>query len=361
MTLLALSRSGTSPNMLWAIHGISSRKTPAQRGIGARGMLIGGLVLGLIGCAELQRDVRTIYGDKENFVGLAQDPTVKGTDPATHHAHPIQLPSDALPALLRAIYIEERGGSLRSAILGKPLRAKAFRDQEVALLAPPLRDGLAKASPAEQVVFALSQTRPGQVQEVTSGSMFVDGRNLHVVLTNYRYPIDLSEGRPAYDAHSHPELPITPQEHSLFFEREEFAARPTVGTFTRWFGTERAELIIDYARFLMAEAKQPSPRSAQPAEPVPAERTSPASPVIAPGEAVAAPPTLPASSASPPMEVLSHQLKLLQQLFEQKLQEVEALKAQLAGAKRKLAAREAEIKQLKAKRKPSTVPKKPTP
>lgn len=318
------------------------------------GKMIGGLVLGLIliGCAELQRDVRTIYEDKENFVGLAQDPTVKSTDPATHHAHPIQLPSDALTALLRGIYIEERRGLLRSAILGKPLREKAFRVQEVVLLAPPLRDGLAKAFPTEQVVFALSQTSPGRVQEVTSGSIFVDGRNLHVVLANYRYPIDLSEGRPAY-AQSHPELPITPQEHSLFFEREEFAARPTVGTFTRWFGTERAELIIDYARFLMAEAKQPSPNSGQPADPVPAERTSQASSAAAPEEPVAAPPTLPASSAASPMQVLSDQLKLLQQLLEQKLHEVEDLKAQLAGVKRKLAAREAEINQLKAKRKPA--------
>jgi hypothetical protein len=220
---------------------------------------------------------------------------------------------------------------------------------------------LAKALPIEYVVFSLSQTSPGLTQEVTSGSIFVHGRNLHVVVANYRYPIDLSEGRPAYDAYSHPELPITPQEHSLFFEREEFAARPTVGTFTRWFGTERAELIIDYPRFLMAEAKQPSPRSAQPAEPVPAERTSPASPVIAPGEAVAAPPTLPASSASASTEVLSHQLKLLQQPFEQKLQEVENLKAQLDNAKRKLAARDAEIKQLKATRKRPAKPKKPAP
>ena len=348
--------------MLCTIHRISRRRTPAQRGIGARRMLVGGLVLGLIliGCAELQRDVRTIYEDKENFVGLTRDLTVKSADPSTRHAHPVELPSEALTALLHGIYIEERRGLLRSAVLGKPLREKAFHDQEVALLAPPLRTALAKAFPTEQVVFVLSQTSRGREQEVTSGSIFVDGRNLHVVLANYHYPIDLSEGRPAYDR-SHPELPITPQEHSLFFEREEFAARPTVGAFTRWFGTERAELIIDYARFLMAEAKQSSPHSDQPTKPVSAERTSPASPVTAPREPVAAPPTLPASSASPPTEVLSHQLKLLQQLFEQKLQEVETLKAQLADAKRKLAAREAEIKQLKAKRKPYAGPKKPAP
>lgn len=84
-------------------------------------------------------------------------------------------------------------------------------------------------------------------------------------------------------------------------------------------------------------------------------------PTTVPKGSGAKPAAPPASEPIDQTQVLSKQLALLQQFLEQKAQEIKDLTAQLGAANEALAARDAEITQLKATRKRPAAPKKPAP
>lgn len=321
------------------------------------------------GCVG-ERTGAGVITDHQQVVRLVTDPTVNRSDPSTHHMHPLRLSLEATAAILRGVEVQERRGLLQSAAKGTSKRDKAFRESEILKLTPLVQEHLSRASPFEKVVYYLSQTTEGQYEEVTSGAMFVHGDRLHVILANHRYLTDLSQGGPGYGP-NWPELPIAQQEFDLFFEREDLATRSAVSTWARWFRAERQELMIDYGRFLMAAEQTPSATSGPSENQSSAGTTLPAAaavPVQAPAPAATVPKGSGAKPAAPPVsepidqtQVLSKQLALLQQFLEQQAQEIKDLTAQLGAANEALAARDAEITQLKATRKRPAAPKKPAP
>ena len=363
--------------------------------VGGRLILWLAVVMAAGGCAG-GRTGAGVITDHQQIVRLVTDPTVNRSDPSTHHMHPLRLSLEATAAILRGVEVQERRGLLQSAAKGSSKRDKAFRESEILKLTPLVQEHLSKASPFEKVVFYLSQTTEGQYEEVTSGAMFVHGDRLHVILANHRYLADLSQGGSGYGP-NWPELPIAQQEYDLFFAREDLGTKPAVGTWARWFRAERPELMIDYGRLLMTAEQTPSATSgpaenrssdgallsaAVPVSPVPPAESPAAAPVpaapaavpvqvpvpAAPAVSTPAPKGSSAKPAAPPApepidqtQVLSKQLALLQELLEQKAQEIKDLTKQLGAANQTLAAKEAEITQLKAARKRPAAPKKPAP
>jgi len=125
--------------------------------------------------------------------------------------HPVTLTPTEIGTVLHRMLYSERRGFLSRLISGDTARRRAFRVDEIALLAPALSQALAHATPDERVFFHLSRPgsgagekgttplqtgmpgvamgRPVKVggEESTTGWMFVRGPLLHLVLSEVQY------------------------------------------------------------------------------------------------------------------------------------------------------------------------------
>ena len=100
----------------------------------------------------------------------------------TQYEHPVEWSESDLHAILSQVRIQEQTGILDSA---KP-RKIVFFPEEIKALLPGLHHAFKIAQPSDHVVFALwvSSSR-SQALEVTSGSLFVQGQMLHIILANH--------------------------------------------------------------------------------------------------------------------------------------------------------------------------------
>lgn len=131
--------------------------------------------------------------------------------------------------------------------LSIPRRHPAFSESEIEFWAPLFRLALSKATPDELVTFYQSQPLSGMKREVTSGGLFLDGEELHVVLSNYRSHT-LSSGDTSsadtMDDRLTPLRSLAPQKGALSFEPSEFQrpADPTgIASLFHW---DQRELVI---------------------------------------------------------------------------------------------------------------------
>jgi hypothetical protein len=131
--------------------------------------------------------------------------------------------------------------------LSIPRRHPAFNESAIEFWAPLLRLALSKATPEEVVTFYQSQPLSGMRREVTSGGMFLDGEDLHIVLSNYRSHT-LSSGdtssADAMDDRLTPLRSLAPQKGALYFEPSEFQRPAEPISVASLFHWDRRELII---------------------------------------------------------------------------------------------------------------------
>jgi len=113
--------------------------------------------------------------------------------------HPINLEPALLAQLLTGIELHDEGAGehhvkgIQSLILGKDATYPLFLEDQVQFLAPLLAEGLRKATPNESVEFRVVTTHEGSNRfqssstETTAGSLYAYGRQLYVILSQYRY------------------------------------------------------------------------------------------------------------------------------------------------------------------------------
>ena len=204
------------------------------------------LLLVLTACQTQPIPIVTIYEDQSQFVRLEEDSTVGG-----NHSHPAHVTTDEIIAVLSGVIVEEPTRLTSSLpFLGKngePPQQPAFRAEEINFFAPLLAKGLGSAKPEEIVTFYQVTQRPGTIDHVTSGGVFIDGDELHVLLSNYRsstrYPPDV-ETMAYVDGRSTPLQPIVPQEARLDFRPASAVVPPRQGLLKNPFRPERREIVI---------------------------------------------------------------------------------------------------------------------
>jgi len=203
----------------------------------------------LTGCIPGQFPTLTIYETPQAFVRLEVDPTVKH---GAGHSHPADLPPERIAAVLRGIMIREPLTRLPLYDdLSIPRRHRAFDEDSVMFWAPLLSIALRKATPEEVVTFYQSRQLSGVKREVTSGGIYLDGEDLHFLLSNYRsdtHPTADTTVADTLDDRLTPLRSLAPQKGTLHFEPSEFQ-RPVepqgVGKLFHW---DRRELIIQMNR-----------------------------------------------------------------------------------------------------------------
>jgi hypothetical protein len=203
----------------------------------------------LAACTTVRFDTLTIYDTPQAFVRLEVDRTL---GPDQGHSHPAGLSTERMSAALRGIVIQEPLTRLPLYDdLSLPRRHAAFSEDEIAFWAPLLNLALSKATPEELVTFYQSRQLSGMRREVTSGGVFLDGEDLHILLSNYRSPT-LSSGdvgmADTLDDRLTPLRALAPQKGTLHFEPSVFHRRTEpvgVGGLFHW---DRRELIIQVHR-----------------------------------------------------------------------------------------------------------------
>lgn len=118
------------------------------------------------------------------------------SNPLIQASHPIKLEAALLAQLLTGLRVDDkRIGSHRyvAGFAGQPSTSLLFSEDQIQFLAPLLADGLRKATANQSIGYRVVTTHEGSnrfqstTTEMTSGSLYAHGRQLYVILSQYRY------------------------------------------------------------------------------------------------------------------------------------------------------------------------------
>lgn len=212
-------------------------------------LLLIGLVLAS-GCShQPTTPAKTVYQSGFNTVRLEQDPE------SSTHTHPASLTATEVGTLLRGVRVWERRNPLHRLFVGQADKTRAFRDEEIALLAPALSKALAQATPSERVYFHLSHATEHGEEETTTGWLFVHDPILYLALSEAHDRHGPGPDIGKYDR----QMPNVPEQSPAFdaaFEPEEYLIKVISGG--RLFAADqREELQIQYREALSTMPAQP--------------------------------------------------------------------------------------------------------
>ena len=204
------------------------------------------------GCASQPvSSSRTIYEAGLNTVRLEEDPN------STANAHPVTLTTAEIGTLLRGVRASERRNIVHRLIFGQADQTRAFRKEEISVLALPLSTALSLAEPTERVYFNLSHATDQGDQETTTGWISIQGPILHLIISDVHARHSPGPDISKYDR----QLPNIPEASALYdviFEPEEFLAKAS-STTRFWAPDQREELQIRYQEALAVLTVQPGP------------------------------------------------------------------------------------------------------
>jgi len=201
-------------------------------------------------CGSRQFTTVTIYDTPAKYVRLEFDRTVKK---GTEHSHPISLTPEQIAAVLDGVRIHEPLALVRGDILEEPIPRihPAFTDKEIAFYAPLLALALSKATPEEVVTFYQTRNLSANTREVTSGGLFVQRDELHLILANYRshthYMADLGVAETRDDRLT-PMQSLAPQDGRVDFEPSSAKRQQQVGVLDKLFQWDHREVAVFYTQ-----------------------------------------------------------------------------------------------------------------
>src|SRR5437867_3269377 len=206
--------------------------------------LLAALVVALAACAVPQVPSRVIYEDPVNFVRLEPDPFFLPEWPPSANSHPATVGPDQLARILKGFTVREHRPWLLVMIMGEAPWEPAFRDEEVALLAPRLADALSQARPNEIVTYYLSQPQTSIKREITSGGLYVKQNDLHFILGNRRIIYGIPAYGMVYDRR-YPTRPTAAKGFDLVFDPSSAVVKQESSIWDRWLGLEKDEMVIN--------------------------------------------------------------------------------------------------------------------
>jgi hypothetical protein len=155
--------------------------------------------------------------------------------------------------------------------MSTPRRHPAFTEDAVEFWAPLLSLALRTATPEELVTFYQSTRVSGTRREVTSGGLFVDGDELHIILSNLRsgthYAGDIGVADTEDDRLA-PMRSIAPQVGKLSFLPDSASRDAAPLGMSRVFYEDRRELIVLYKTLQLDPPEAKGEASPDPATPL---------------------------------------------------------------------------------------------
>jgi hypothetical protein len=117
-------------------------------------------------------------------VGVETDPSIRRAQTPVQNSHPAHLTPVDVERLLGLVQVSGWSGTLIG-VLENPRPIPAFSEEELDLLATPVVQAFADATPTERIFFSLRNTRKRASDDNTTGALFMRGRYLHVVLKDH--------------------------------------------------------------------------------------------------------------------------------------------------------------------------------
>jgi hypothetical protein len=202
---------------------------------------------------------KTIYESGRNQVRLVKDIE------STSNAHPATLSPSEIGTLLRNVRVWERRNVVHRLFSGNADKTRAFRDEEIRILAPALSKALAVAAPDERAYFHLSHATDQGDEESTTGWLSIRNGTLYLSLSEVHDRHGPEPDISKYDR----QMPNVPERSAAFdatFEPEEYLIKVTSGG--RLFAPDqREELQIKYREALAALPAYPWLEPRQPIKP----------------------------------------------------------------------------------------------
>ena len=218
------------------------------RSIQALFLLIG--LTMIAGCASQPlAPQKTIYESGLNTIRLEGDPD------STSNSHPTTLTPTEVGTLLRSVRSWERRNVIHQLFSGQADRTRAFRDEEIIVLAPALSKALAQATPAQRVYFHLSHATDQGDEETTNGWLSVRGPILYLSLSEIHDRHSPGPDISKYDR----QMPNVPEASAAFdvtFEPEKYLVQVS-STARFWAPDQQEELQIRYGEALGSIPAQP--------------------------------------------------------------------------------------------------------
>jgi hypothetical protein len=213
------------------------------------------------GCAGTpEPPLKIIYESGRNHVRLVKDPD------STANTHPANLSPAEIGTLLRSVRTWERRNFIHRLFSGEADKTRAFRNEEIALLAPALSKALAQAAPDERAYFHLSHATDEGDEESTTGWLSIRNGTLYLALSEVH---DRHGPEPDISKYER-QMPNVPERSAAFdvtFEPEEYLIKVKSGG--RLFAPDqREELQIKYREALAALPTYPGLEPRQPLQPV---------------------------------------------------------------------------------------------
>jgi hypothetical protein len=209
-------------------------------------------LLGMFGCAIPHVPSRIVYEDPVNYVRLEEDRKVLPDWPQSHFSHPAMVSKGVLRAILSSLKVQEHRVAPLRWIQGEAPMEPVFRDEEVALLSSEMADALALAQYNERVTFYLSEPLTFARRTITSGGLYIQGTELHLLLGNWRIIYGIPTYGMIYDRR-YPMRPTVAKGFDLFFEPADAVVPQQSSVLDELLANAKDELVIDISKITIPE------------------------------------------------------------------------------------------------------------
>lgn len=207
----------------------------------------------LTACAIPHVPSRIVYEDPVNYVRLEEDKNVLPEWPPGHFSHPATVEKEVLRSILSGLKVQEHRIALQRWFQGEAPLVPVFNDDEVALLSAQLAEGLAQAQYNERVTFYLSEPLTFSRRTITSGGIYVQGNELHILLGNWRIIYGVPSYGMIYDRR-YPMRPTAAKGFDLFFEPAEAIVPQKSSLLDDLLANTKDELVVDMTKLATSEA-----------------------------------------------------------------------------------------------------------
>ena len=157
---------------------MNDRTTLAHHMVFTQSLLAVTALVAVVGCASTpEAPPKTIYESGRNQVRIVKDPDT------TSNTHPVSLTPAEVGTLLRSVRSWEQRNFIHRLFAGEADKTRAFRNEEISVLAPPISKALAQAAPDERVHFHLSHATDQGDEESTTGWLSIRQDTLFLSLS----------------------------------------------------------------------------------------------------------------------------------------------------------------------------------
>jgi len=221
-------------------------------------------IMGISGCVTkamgTMNPVRTVSEEGLDVVRIETSP-----DTRQQNTQPVFLSPSDVAAILRGVRAWEQRNVIHRLVSGEAQKTRAFRDDEIAFLAPAISKALAQAGPSDQIYFHLSHPTETGEEETTTGWLNIREPILYLLLSEVHDRHGPGPDISKYDR----QMPDVPEQSAAFnvtFEPERYLEK--VESKGGWFSADqREELRIRYRDALPTLPLHPLEEKTQPVGP----------------------------------------------------------------------------------------------